>query len=59
MKNKYFLYVAIATFLTVTAWAFFDIMHSREKVQIPSEVSSLLEPISTEFDQEVMNGFSN
>lgn len=56
MKNKYFLYIAIVTFMTMTVWAFFDIMHSRAKVQTPPEIKSLLEPINTGFDQEVING---
>lgn len=56
MESKRFLYIAIATFITVIVWVSLDILHSRSEVQVSQEVQSLLEPINPEFDQEVLNG---
>lgn len=55
MNSKQFLYIVIATFITVLGWAAFDILHTRSKVQTPSEVQKLMEPISPVFDQEAIN----
>lgn len=55
MTSKQFLYIIIATFITVIAWVVLDIIHSRSEVQIPTEVNQLLEPVNPQFDQEAIN----
>lgn len=55
MSGKQFLYIVIATFITVMVWVVVDILHSRAQVQPPPEVQQLLEPINPNFDQEVIN----
>lgn len=55
MSGKQFLYILIATFLTLMIWVTVDIIHARSQVKIPEEVQKLLEPISPVFDQEVIN----
>ncbi len=56
MSGKQFLYILIATFLTIMAWVATDIIHSRSEVQIPAEIKQLMEPINPNFDQEVVSG---
>ncbi|MBI4037267.1 hypothetical protein HY385_02490 [Candidatus Daviesbacteria bacterium] len=55
MTSKQFLYILIATFITIIIWVTVDIIHSRAKVQPAPEVRELLEPISPNFDQEIIN----
>lgn len=55
MSSKRFLYIVIATFITVLGWAVFDIIHTRSKVQTPPEVKELLTPIEPTFDQDAIN----
>lgn len=59
MNGKQFLYVVIATFITIMVWVAVDIIHSRSEVQIPPEVQTLLEPVSPTFDQEALNELGN
>lgn len=54
MINKQYLYIAIATFITVFIWVVSDIIHSQQKIQIPPETQSLMEPINPIFDQEAI-----
>lgn len=56
MSGKQFLYIVIATFITVMAWVVLDILHSRESVQTPPEIKQLLEPINPQIDTTVING---
>lgn len=55
MTGKQFLYILIATFITIFAWVITDIIHSRSQVQIPPEIKQLMEPIDPNFDQEAIN----
>lgn len=55
MSGKQFLYIAIATFITILIWAGSDIYHSRNQVKPGTEVQQLLEPVSPNFDQDVIN----
>lgn len=55
MKGKQFLYIVIATFLTIIIWVVLDIVHARSKVQTQPEIQKLLEPVNPYFDQEVMD----
>lgn len=55
MTGKQFLYIAIATFITIVIWVVVDIFHSRAAISPPPEVQQLLEPISPNFDQEVIS----
>lgn len=55
MFSKRFLYITIFTFITVAIWITFDILHSKSQVTIPAETQQLIEPISPEFDTEVLN----
>lgn len=55
MSGKQFLYIVIATFITVILWVTLDILHSRATVQTPPEIKQILEPINPNFDEETMN----
>lgn len=55
MNGKQFLYIAIATLITVVVWVALDLSRSREEAKVPAEVQSLLQPLSTQFDQEALN----
>ena len=55
MTGKQFLYIAIATFITVIIWFTLDLIHSQTNTQIPPDVSKVMEPVSPDFDKEVLN----
>lgn len=55
MTGKQFLYIFIATFITILAWVAFDIIHSRSQVEVPAEVQQLLEPVNPNFDTSIVN----
>lgn len=57
MSSKQFLYIIIATFITVTAWAIFDIIHSRAQVQPDPEIKQLLEPLNPKLDLTILDNF--
>lgn len=59
MTNKQFLYLAIATFITVVIWVTLDLIHSQSNTQIPSDINKIMEPISPDFDKEVLNEIGN
>jgi len=50
MTKKGWLIATILTFITVCAWVIFDILHARAQVEIPPEVSKIIEPINPEFN---------
>ena len=50
MTKKEWLVTAVVTFITICAWVVFDILHTRTKVEIPSKVQQVIEPISPEFN---------
>lgn len=56
MSGRQFLYIIIATFITVLIWFGVDIIHSRSKVEISPEIQKLLEPVNPNFDQTLING---
>lgn len=55
MSNKQFLYIVIATFITILIWVVMDVMRSQSRVQTPAEIQQLLQPINPAFDQEAIN----
>lgn len=50
MSGKHFLYIVIATFITVLIWFGMEIKHSSSKIQVAPEVQQLTEPINPNFD---------
>lgn len=50
MTKKQWLIAAILTFITVCAWVVFNILHTRAKVEIPSKIQEVIEPLNPEFD---------
>ena len=55
MINKRIFIVALMTFLTLVAWAVFDILHAKAAVKVPPQVEQLLEPVNPNFDQQTIN----
>lgn len=55
MTGKNFLYIVIATFITIMVWVVVDIIHQNSSVQIPAEITDLIKPINPNFDSEVIN----
>jgi len=55
MSGKYFLYIVIATFITVLVWFGMEIAHSQQKNQISPDVKALSEPINPNFDVNLIN----
>lgn len=55
MSGKQFLYVIIATLITILIWFGVDIYHSRNTVQISPEIQQVLEPVNPNFDINLIN----
>jgi hypothetical protein len=55
MNGKQFLYIILATFVTISAWAIFDILHSRSQVQPAPEIKALLEPLNPKLDLTILD----
>lgn len=55
MKSGFLLYIVLFTALTVLIWVSLDIIHSQAKIEISSEVKSLIEPITPEFDSSIVS----
>lgn len=55
MSGKHFLYIIIATLITVLIWFGVDIYRSRTKIQVSPEIQQLLEPVDPNFDQNIIN----
>lgn len=55
MSGKYFLYIIIATLITVLIWFGVDIYRSQNKVRVSPEIKQLLEPVNPNFDQNLIN----
>lgn len=55
MSGKRFLYIVIATFITIIIWVATDVYHSRLNVQTKPEIKELLEPVNPNFDQQIIN----
>lgn len=50
MIKKQWLVATILTFATICAWVIFDIIHTRQQVEIPQNLQQTIEPISPEFN---------
>lgn len=55
MSGKQFLYIIIATLITVLIWFGIDIYRSKTTVQISPEIQQVLEPVNPNFDQNLIN----
>lgn len=54
MINKKWLVIAILTFITISVWVILDIIHARANVEIPAETKDVLEPISPDFNTQIL-----
>lgn len=52
MIKKEWLIATILTFITISAWVIFDILHTRSQVEIPSNLQQVLEPVNPQFNLE-------
>lgn len=52
MTQKQWLTAVILTFLTISAWVIFDILHSRSQVEIPQKWQEVTQPINPNFDTQ-------
>jgi len=52
MTKKEWLIAAVLTFITLSAWVIFDILHTRSEVEISPKLQEVIEPISPEFNTE-------
>lgn len=50
MAKKEWLIAAILTFATIVAWVIFDILHTRQQVEIPQNLQQIIEPINPQFN---------
>lgn len=50
MTKKEWLIAAVLTFITVTAWVIFDVIHTRSAVQIPQQQQEIMEPINPDLN---------
>lgn len=55
MSGKQFLYIIIATLITVLIWFGVDIYLAKTTVQISPEIQQVLEPVNPNFDQNLIN----
>ena len=53
--KKEWLVAVILTFITFCAWIVFDLIHTRQTVEINPEVQQQLEPINPNFDTSFLN----
>ncbi len=54
MKQKYFLFISILTFIVVIAWIGFDLYHASITSTIDQTLSFQISPISPDFDASVL-----
>lgn len=54
MTQKQWLAAVILTFITISAWVIFDILHSRKQVEIPQKWQEVVEPINPNFDTQTL-----
>lgn len=50
MDRKAFLIIAIATFITISLWVFFAILHTRASVEVSSNLQQVITPLNPNFD---------
>jgi len=50
MLHKEWLIIIIITFITISTWVAFDILHTRSQVEIPQTLQEIIEPISPDFN---------
>ncbi|RJP47238.1 MAG: hypothetical protein C4584_00705 [Armatimonadetes bacterium] len=55
MTGRQFLYIIIATFITVIIWVLLDIQHNRNQVSPEPEVQQLIKPLNPNFDLGVLD----
>lgn len=55
MSGKQFLYIVIATFITVIIWFALEIKHASLEVTTPPDIQQLLQPVNPNFDQKTIN----
>lgn len=55
MTKKELLIATIFTFVIILAWVIFDIVHERQKVEIPANLQQDIEPIDPNFDTDALN----
>lgn len=48
--SKTWLIITILTLITIVAWVVFDVIHARSKVEIPTEIKNVLDPINPNLD---------
>ena len=54
--RREFLIIAIATLITILAWAVLDTVHNRTETEVPQKWKDVVEPINPNFDiSEVQN----
>lgn len=58
MSGRQFLYILIATLITVLLWITSDILHTRSQTDVSTPVQDVLDPVDTTFDQEVIDNLS-
>lgn len=50
MTKKEWLVAAVLTFITISAWVIFDILHTRASVTISPKLQEIIEPINPQFN---------
>lgn len=55
MTRKGWLIATVLTFITISAWVIFDILHARSQVEIPAKTQEAIEPINPEFNIRVLD----
>lgn len=56
MSGKFFLFLVIATCITLIFWVATNILRTPPKSEAPAEMEQLLEPMPPNLDQEFING---
>lgn len=54
MINKRWLVITILTFITISAWVILDIIHAQANVEIPPKTKDIIEPVSPNFDIQIL-----
>ncbi len=50
LNRKQWLIATILTFITISAWVAFDILHARSQVEISPKLQEVIEPIDPNFN---------